>query len=105
VVDGLVLDDGASEARDGCRPGRHRPSTCTAFEQLPQAQADATGFGPRSRSRVRNPWGFPQGQGRLVGAQLAELPIPKALAAALNGTLDPTAATEQAQVDLEEIAR
>ena len=34
-----------------------------------------------------NRWGFPQGQGRLVGAQLAELPIPKALAAALNGTL------------------
>ena len=31
-------------------------------------------------------WGFPQGQGRLVGAQAAELPIPKALAAALNGT-------------------
>jgi hypothetical protein len=54
--------------------------------------------------------GFPslpmasQGQGRLVGAQLAELPISKALAAALNGTLDPAAAAEQAQVDLEEIA-
>jgi multiple sugar transport system substrate-binding protein len=52
-----------------------------------------------------NRWGFPQGQGRLVGAQLAELPIPKALAAALNGALGPAAATKQAQADLEEIAR
>jgi multiple sugar transport system substrate-binding protein len=50
-------------------------------------------------------WGFPQGQGRLVGAQLAELPIPKALAAALNRALDPAAAAEQAQADLEEIAQ
>ena len=52
-----------------------------------------------------NRWGFLQGQGRLVGAQLAELPIPKALAAALNGSLSTAAAAEQAQVHLETIAQ
>jgi multiple sugar transport system substrate-binding protein len=56
-------------------------------------------------TNTMNRWGFPQGQGRLVGAQLGELPIPKVLAAALNGPLDAVAAAEQAQAYMEEIAQ
>jgi multiple sugar transport system substrate-binding protein len=52
-----------------------------------------------------NRWGFQQDQGRLVGAQLAELPIPKALAAELDGQLTPDTAAKQAQADVEEIAQ
>jgi multiple sugar transport system substrate-binding protein len=50
-------------------------------------------------------WGFEQGQGKLVGAQLNELPIPKALGEELGGQLDPDAAAKQAQADVEEIAQ
>ena len=50
-------------------------------------------------------WGFEQGQGRLVGAQLEALPVPAALADALDGRLDPRRAAEQAQARVEELAR
>jgi multiple sugar transport system substrate-binding protein len=50
-------------------------------------------------------WGFQQGQGKIVGALAAEQPIPKALAAMLDGELTPQAAAEQAQADVEEIAQ
>jgi multiple sugar transport system substrate-binding protein len=52
-----------------------------------------------------NRWGFQQDQGRLVGAQLAELPIPKAVAAMLDGQLTPDTAAKQAQAEVEEIAQ
>jgi multiple sugar transport system substrate-binding protein len=52
-----------------------------------------------------NRWGFPQGQGRLVGAQLGPLPIPKVLAATLDGKLDAATAPEQAQADVKRIAQ
>ena len=51
-----------------------------------------------------NRWGFTQGQGKIVGALAAEQPIPKALAAMLDGQLTPDAAAKQAQADVEEIA-
>ena len=56
-------------------------------------------------TQTMNRWGFPQGQGRLVGAQLGELPIPKALADVLDGKLDAAGAAKQAQADVEEIAQ
>jgi multiple sugar transport system substrate-binding protein len=59
----------------------------------------------RASTETMNRWGFPQGEGRLVGAQLGQLPIPKALAAALDGKLDAATAAEQAQADMEKIAR
>ena len=52
-----------------------------------------------------NRWGFEQGQGKIVGALAAEQPIPKALAAMLDGELTPDAAAKQAQADVEEIAQ
>jgi multiple sugar transport system substrate-binding protein len=61
----------------------------------------------RTSTATMSRWGFPQGegQGRLAGAQLAELPIPMALAAAIAGRLNAAAAAEQAQADVEKIAR
>jgi multiple sugar transport system substrate-binding protein len=52
-----------------------------------------------------NRWGFQQGQGKIVGALQAEQPIPKALAAMLDGQLTPDAAAKQAQADVEETAK
>jgi multiple sugar transport system substrate-binding protein len=52
-----------------------------------------------------NRWGFEQGQGAIVGALAAEQPIPKAMAAMLDGQLTPDAAAKQAQADVEEIAQ
>ncbi|CAN5624694.1 extracellular solute-binding protein [soil metagenome] len=46
-------------------------------------------------------WGFEQGEGALLGAILAELPVPKAIAALANGEVDGAGAAEQAQVAVE----
>lgn len=48
-------------------------------------------------------WGFPQGQGALVGPLLTEVPVPNALVEALDGSATPQAAAEEAQVSVEEI--
>ncbi|WP_113700429.1 ABC transporter substrate-binding protein [Nonomuraea lactucae] len=50
-------------------------------------------------------WGIEQGQGKLVGATMGELPVPKALSQAVEGTLTPQQAAEQAKADVETIKR
>ncbi|MDG4801296.1 extracellular solute-binding protein [Micromonospora sp. WMMD980] len=50
-------------------------------------------------------WGLTQGQGKLVGAILGELPVPKALADVVGGKTDAQAAAERAKKDVEAIAR
>ena len=48
-------------------------------------------------------WGLPQGQGKLVGAILGQLPVPKALAEVIGGRTDAAAAAERAQKEVESI--
>jgi multiple sugar transport system substrate-binding protein len=50
-------------------------------------------------------WGIPQGQGKLVGATMGELPVPKALSSVVDGSLTPQAAAAQAKADVESIKR
>ncbi|MGR6319131.1 extracellular solute-binding protein [Micromonospora soli] len=50
-------------------------------------------------------WGLPQGQGKLVGAILGELPVPKALADVISGKSDAAAAAGRAKKDVEAIAK
>jgi multiple sugar transport system substrate-binding protein len=50
-------------------------------------------------------WGLPQGQGKLVGAILGELPVPKALADVVSGKSDAAAAAGRAKKDVEAIKK
>ncbi|MBM0227534.1 MULTISPECIES: ABC transporter substrate-binding protein [Micromonospora] len=50
-------------------------------------------------------WGLPQGQGKLVGAILGELPVPKALADVVGGKSDAAAAAARAKKDVEAIKK
>ena len=58
----------------------------------------------RNSAGTLNRWGFPQGQGALVGAMLGELPVPKAIASVLDGQATPEKAMETAQSEVQEIA-
>ncbi|MET8306629.1 extracellular solute-binding protein [Micromonospora sp. NPDC005173] len=48
-------------------------------------------------------WGLTQGQGKLVGAMLGELPVPKALNDVISGKSDAAAAAGRAKKDVEAI--
>jgi multiple sugar transport system substrate-binding protein len=70
------------------------------LEQLyPKEVLDVLQTGPEEFSR----WGFPQGQGELIGASLGELPVPAAVAAVTTGATDPQGAAQQAAEALRRI--
>ena len=48
-------------------------------------------------------WGLSQGQGKLVGAMLGELPVPKVLGDLVSGKSDAAAAAGRAKKDVEAI--
>ncbi|MFI6501145.1 ABC transporter substrate-binding protein [Nonomuraea typhae] len=50
-------------------------------------------------------WGIPQGQGKLVGAMMGELPVPKALSILVAGGLSPQEAADRAKAEVETIKR
>ncbi|GAB2919817.1 ABC transporter substrate-binding protein [Nonomuraea fastidiosa] len=50
-------------------------------------------------------WGISQGQGKLVGATMGELPVPKALSMLVDGSLTPQQAAAQAKREVESIKR
>lgn len=61
-------------------------------EIYPADVLDALQAGPEEFSR----WGFPQGQGELIGAQLGELPVAAAVAEVTSGGADAQGAAKQA---------
>lgn len=50
-------------------------------------------------------WGFTQGQGDLLGAVLAELPVPKAVASLASGEVDGQGAADQTKAAVESIQK
>ncbi|MFI6392105.1 ABC transporter substrate-binding protein [Nonomuraea sp. NPDC050540] len=70
-------------------------------ELYPAATLEALRKSPDTFGR----WGIPQGQGKLVGVTMGELPVPKALSGIVEGSLTPEAAAAQAKADVEGIKR
>ncbi|GLW09238.1 bicyclomycin resistance protein [Microtetraspora sp. NBRC 13810] len=70
-------------------------------EVYPASLLDALRGSPEAFAR----WGIPQGHGRLVGATMGELPVPKALSAVADGSLTPAAGAARAAADVETIRR
>jgi multiple sugar transport system substrate-binding protein len=111
-VDWLALaPEGKVPVRQGPKPGD--TSYLTAWQKLKtgvDTKAPLSQFyspdvlqtvqkSPETASR----WGLVQGQGKLVGATLGELPVPKALADLIAGKGDAQAAAAKAQKAVQEI--
>jgi multiple sugar transport system substrate-binding protein len=85
-----------AQAWTGLESGVDRKAPLSRY--YPKSAIDALGKGVQSFQR----WGFPQGQGALIGALASEQPVPDAVAKVIGGE-DPAAAAQQAKSKVEEI--
>ncbi|MFC8616474.1 ABC transporter substrate-binding protein [Micromonospora purpureochromogenes] len=74
-----------------------------AKKPLSEVYGDEVLTGLRTSPDTFQRWGLTQGQGKLVGAILGELPVPKALADVVGGKSDAGAAAARAKKDVEAI--
>ncbi|MEH0830608.1 MULTISPECIES: ABC transporter substrate-binding protein [unclassified Micromonospora] len=74
-----------------------------AKKPLSEVYGDEVLTGLRRSPDTFQRWGLTQGQGKLVGAILGELPVPKALADVVGGKSDAAAAAARAKKDVEAI--
>ncbi|SCG56566.1 carbohydrate ABC transporter substrate-binding protein, CUT1 family [Micromonospora echinaurantiaca] len=74
-----------------------------AKKPLAEVYGDEVLAGLRRSPDTFQRWGLTQGQGKLVGAILGELPVPKALSEVVSGKSDAAAAAGRAKKDVEAI--
>ncbi|MGN9778259.1 ABC transporter substrate-binding protein [Micromonospora sp. H33] len=79
------------------------PAGVDVKKPLAEVYGDEVLAGLRRSPDTFQRWGLTQGQGKLVGAILGELPVPKALSDVVSGKSDAAAAAGRAQKDVEAI--
>ena len=115
-VDWLALAPGGQvpdPPRHGRQPHRSTPTPGGSCRRGVDTKTPLSDFYPKDvidaltkSTDTMNRWGFPQGQGALVGPMLVELPVPKALADGARRLGDAAEeAAANAQADVEEIAK
>ncbi len=93
----------AGEAEKFLTAWNTSPAGVDAKKPLAEVYGQEVLAGLRRSPDTFQRWGLTQGQGKLVGAILGELPVPKALNDAVSGRSDAAAAAGRAQKDVEAI--